>query len=111
VIVGPTQEPYLGVLSLKAILVDIQPIGNGQCRVDFFLDASGGTGFYSYYRDKDVENSEFKIVDKYPGDYMFSWITSNGWGGPVGFIVWSGFQRPQRATASVWVDSSRLTCP
>jgi hypothetical protein len=98
----------LGTLRLAARLNSISPAGNGQCSISVFLDASGGNGLYSYYKDKDVEDPNFKIVDRYPGDYTYTYLVPNSWGGPVGFIVWSG---TQRATSSIWVDNSQTKCP
>jgi hypothetical protein len=104
-------EPNLGTLRLTASLTAIRQVGAGQCALDFLLHATGGTGQYSYYWDKDVEDPQFKIVDRHPGDFTYTQTRANGWGGPVGFIVWSGFTRPQRATASVWVDAAQVKCP
>jgi hypothetical protein len=107
---APTQEPYRGPLRLQAQLVGVEVAGEGQCYLAFNLSATGGTGFYSYYRDKDVEDPEFKIVDRHPGGYTYRWLRPNGWGGPVSFIVWSGVVRPQRAEVKVWVDKSQVQC-
>jgi hypothetical protein len=104
-------EPNLGTLRLTASWQGSRQLGGGQCALDFLLSATGGTGLYSYYRDKDVEDPNFKIVDRHPGSYRFSWTVPHGWGGAVGFIVWSGRQRPQRATASVWIESAQVNCP
>lgn len=106
---------FLGPLTLKATFVGYQSIGGGQCNVQFFLDAEGGYGYYSYYVDYDSEKPEFKLVDRHYGDYLATIQRPNGWGGPHSFIVWSGLPtgfgpEARRASVDVYVDP-RLTCP
>jgi hypothetical protein len=87
------------------------------CYIDILLGAEGGYGVYSYYRDKDIEDPEYKIVDRYPGDYLYTMLRPNAWGGPVGFIVWAGLpsgftpKEAQRATTQVWVPAEQVQCP
>ncbi|MEW5986396.1 MAG: ABC transporter substrate-binding protein [Chloroflexota bacterium] len=113
---APAHEPWLGNLKLTVDLWSITPIGNGQCTLEFFLNAEGGYGVYSFYIDDSKESPEFKIVDRHRGD--FTWRTNRPhlWGGAHSFIAWtgysSGFGREARATSfSLWIDPQRVQCP
>ncbi len=107
---------YLGPLTLKASFSGARPGENGQCLLDFYLDAAGGYGVYSYYRDKDVESPQYKLVDRHSGDYAATLAWGAGGSGPLTFIVWSGnpadFGREAvRAETNLWIDENMARCP
>lgn len=63
-----------------------------------------------------MESPQYKLADRYAGDYTAVLNWGAGGSGPLTFIVWSGnpagFGREAlRAEANLWVDENMARCP